>query len=108
MILENIELGKLRGITVAYEDDLYEFAEVVLKIMYSTDKMGRNTISKPTINGLARDYSMICGEKISQNQILDIAKKNGLDGNDGVDFDKGDKRRYEPPKIGLKISDARR
>ena len=50
MASRNLELEKLRGITVAYENDLYEFAEVVLKIMYATDKMSRNTISKPTIN----------------------------------------------------------
>ena len=100
---ENIELNKLKGITVAYENDFFEFATLVLKILYATDKIdGNNTISKPTINGLARNYSIICGYKISQNKILSIAEKNGFDGNDSIDFDMGDHRRYESPKIGSK------
>jgi len=104
MTLETLELNKLRGISIVYENDLYEFAGVVLKITYGVVKMGRKTISKPTINGLVKYYSMICGQKLTQNKILDITKKSGLDGNDTIDFNKGDKRRYEPPRIGSKVS----
>ena len=75
MTLETLELNKLLGISIVYENDLYEFAELVLKIMYSVDKMGRKTISKPTLNGLVQYYSMICGQKLTQNKILDVAKK---------------------------------
>lgn len=92
---ENIELKKLRGITIAYENDLYDFAELVLKIMHSTDKLSRNTVSKPTINGLARDYSSICGGKVSEYEIINIVMKHRLDGNNAIDFDIGDDRRYK-------------
>ena len=64
MTLENLELNDLRGITFFYENDFFEFAELVLKIMYGIDKMGKNIISKPTINGLAGNFSNICGEKV--------------------------------------------
>jgi len=104
MFSENIELNKLKGINLAYDNDLYEFAELVLRINYAIDKRGK-TISKPTINGLARDYSMVCGQKITQNEIVNIAEKNGLDANEAIDFNKGDKRRNEPPKIGQKYSE---
>ncbi len=61
---------------------------------------GTRTISRPTINGLSKQYSWICGEKITSDQIIKIATHHGLKGNDTIDFDKTDKRRYVPPKIG--------
>lgn len=101
---ERIELKKLRGITIACENDLYDFAKVVLKIMHTTDKLSGNTISKPTINGLARDYSTICGQKISQDEVINIVKKHGLEGNQAIDFDKEDERRHKPLKFGETIA----
>ena len=102
--MENLELNDLRGITFFYENDFCEFAELVLKIMYGIDKMGKNRISKPTINGLAGNFSNICGEKVNKHMILSIAKKRGLNGNDTIDFNKGDERRYEQPVFGQKVS----
>ncbi len=97
-----IELSKLTGIKIFYKNDLYEFAKVVLNIMDASDRIKGSTISKPTIHGLAKYYSLICGEKINSDQIVEIAKQYGLNGNDGIDFDKDDKRRYMLPKIGSK------
>ena len=102
--MENIELNNLRGITIFYENDFFDLAEVVLKIMYGIDKMVKNRTSKPTINGLAGNFSNICGEKVNKNMILAIAKKRGLNGNDTIDFNKGDERRYERPVFGQKVS----
>ena len=97
---DHIELNALIGIKIFYENDLYEFAKVVLNIMDASDKIKGSTISRPTIHGLAKYYSWICGEKISSDQVVEIAKQSGLNGNDAIDFDKNDKRRYMPPKIG--------
>jgi len=103
LTLENLELNDLREIAIIYENDFFEFAELVLKIMYGIDKMVKNRISKPTINGLAGNFSNICGEKVNKHMILSIAKKRGLNGNDTIDFNKGDERRYEPPVFGQKV-----
>jgi len=75
MTLKYLELNDLRGITIFYKNDFFDFAEVVLKIMYGIDKMVKNRISKPTINGLAGNFSNICGEKVNKHMILAIAKK---------------------------------
>ena len=101
--MENLELNDLREIAIIYENDFFEFAELVLKIMYGIDKMVKNRISKPTINGLAGNFSNICGEKVNKHMILSIAKKRGLNGNDTIDFNKGDERRYEQPVFGQKV-----
>ena len=103
MTLENLELNDLRGITFFYENDFFECAKVVLKIVYGIEKMDKNIISKPTINGLAGNFSNICGEKVNKHMILSIAKKRGLNGNDTIDFNKGDERRYEQPVFGQKV-----
>lgn len=89
-----IELSKLIGIKVSYENDLYEFAKVVLNIMDASGKMnsGEKTISRPTINGLAQNYSLVCGRKVTSDQIIKIVKKYGIKGNDTVDFDQNDER----------------
>ncbi len=40
----------LKGMSFTYEDDLYEFAEVVLKIMSALDERdGSGRVSRPTI-----------------------------------------------------------
>ncbi|MEA3416633.1 MAG: hypothetical protein U9R02_10860 [Thermodesulfobacteriota bacterium] len=98
------ELSKLRGIKILYENDLYEFAKIVLNIMDASDKMnvGTKTISRPTINGLSKKYSWICGDKITSDQIIKIVMQHGLKGNDSIDFDENDERRYVSPKIGTK------
>ena len=95
-----IEVSKLKGIKIFYENDLYDFAKLVLNIMDASDRYKGSSISKPTINGIANYYSWICGEKISSDQIVEIANQYGLNGNDEIDFDKNDKRRYMQPKIG--------
>ena len=102
--MENLELNDLRGITIIYENDFFEFAELVLKIMYEIDKTVKNRISKPTINGLVGNFSDICGEKVNKHMILSIAKKRGLNGGDIIDFNKGDERRHEQPVFGQKLS----
>jgi len=102
-ISDYLELSKLLGIKVVYENDLYELAKLTLNIMDATGRMSGNNISKPTINGLAGNFSMISSQDISSNQVIEVAKQNGLHGNDVVDFDRGDKRRFVPQKIGSKI-----
>ena len=99
-ISDYLELSRLLGIKIVYENDLYELAKLTLNIMDATGRMSGNYISKPTINGLASNYSMIIGQAISPNQVIEAAKQNGLYGNYGIDFDRGDKKRFVPKKIG--------
>jgi hypothetical protein len=49
-ISDYLELSKLLGIKVVYENDLYELAKLTLNIMDATGRMSGNNISKPTIN----------------------------------------------------------
>jgi hypothetical protein len=66
------EVSKLRGINIAYENDLYDLAKLVLNVMDAIDKMSGkdNTASRPTINGLAGEYSSISGHKISAKLVI--------------------------------------
>jgi hypothetical protein len=83
-----IEIRRLRGIKILYEDDLYELANIVLKIMDATDDLsGGRVISRPTINGLSKQYSFICSDQIHSEQIVDIIAKYGLDIGDIIEFD---------------------
>jgi hypothetical protein len=56
-----IEIDHFRGINIIFENDFYELALVMLKIMDGMQSH-RNVISRPTINGVASKYSLICGE----------------------------------------------
>ena len=102
---DRFELSKLIGIKIFYENDLYEFAKIVLNIMDASDNItnGTRIISRPTISGLAKKYSWICGEKITADQIINIVMQHGLNSNDTIDFDENDKRRYSPQKFTEKI-----
>jgi hypothetical protein len=83
-----VALSRLRGITILYEDDLYELANIVLKIMVATDKLSDiGIMSRPTINGLAKQYSFLCSGKIDSERIGESIVKHGLDLGDIIEFD---------------------
>ena len=83
-----VKLSRLRGIKILYEDDLYELANIVLKIMAAIDKLSEGGImSRPTINGLAKHYCFLCNGKIDSERIVEIIVKHGLDIGDVIEFD---------------------
>ena len=47
-ISDYLELSRLLGIKIVYENDLYELAKLTLNIMDATGRMSGNNISKPT------------------------------------------------------------
>jgi hypothetical protein len=82
-----VEVSRLRGIKILYEDDLYELANIVLKIMDAIDNLSGGVISRPTINGLVKQYSFLCSDQIHPEQVVDIIAKHGLDIGDIIECD---------------------
>ena len=84
----HVPVSRLRGITILYENDLYELANIVLQIMSAADKLSETgIISRPTINGLAKQYSFLCSGKIDSAWISESIAKHGLDMGDIIEFD---------------------
>ena len=48
---DKIGASKLRNISLLFEGDLYDFANLMLKIYDAKDK-GTNTVTRDTVNGL--------------------------------------------------------
>ncbi len=89
-----IEIDYFRGINILFENDFYELALVMLKIMDGMQSY-ENVISRPSINGVASQYSFICGGKIDSKHIVDIVQNhlnNDIDGNETIDFDQSSNR----------------
>jgi hypothetical protein len=83
-----VEVSRLRGISILYDDDLHELANIVLKIMDATGKLSEGgAISRPTINGLAKYYCVLCAGKIDSEKIIEIIGKHGLAMGDIIEFD---------------------
>src|SRR4051812_39595517 len=82
-----VEVSRLRGINILYEDDLYELATIVLKIMDATDSRSGGVISRPTIHGLVKQYSFLCSDQIRPEQVVDIIVKHGLAIGDIIECD---------------------
>ena len=84
-----IEVGYFQGLNILYENDFYELALILLKIMDKA-QTNKNISSRPTINGVAKYYSYICGDKFDSEEIVRIVKnhlKNDVTGNETIDFD---------------------
>ena len=72
---EKIGVKALKGVSVLYQDDIYDLACFLLKLDDAKDK-GTNRRSRYTIYGLATVYSMIAN--VSRGGIIDIFKSHGL------------------------------
>jgi hypothetical protein len=84
----HVAISRLRGITILYENDLYELANIVLKITNAADKLsGIGIVSRPTINGLAKQYSFLCSGKVASERISENIVEHGLDLGDIIEFD---------------------
>jgi len=72
---EQISVEALRKVCILYEGDIYELAQLLLKINDARDKE-TNTISRDTVNGLAAVYRTLAD--IELDRILGVLEKHGL------------------------------
>jgi hypothetical protein len=87
--VDAIPLSKLKGIKVYYEDDLYDVALLILKLMDARAKYeSSNTRSRPTINGLIRDFaSLIDATSPDEETVFSAIEKYNFPLNAGIEFD---------------------
>ena len=57
---DRISVEALKGVSVLYEGDIYELAQLLIKVNAAKDK-GTNRSTRRTINGLATAYSNLAG-----------------------------------------------
>lgn len=80
--LETVSLNDLKGISVLFENDLYELAQLIVKINRAKDEeanrqpTGSRQESMTTLNGLAQYYAILTGA--SSDRIKDSIKQAGL------------------------------
>jgi hypothetical protein len=72
---DKIGVSELRNIGVLFEGDLYDFANLMLKI-YDAKNKGTNTITRDTVNGLVHGYALLA--RVNSNRVLAIIKRYGL------------------------------
>lgn len=72
---DKISVSKLKNLDVLFEDDLYDFANLMLKIYDAKDK-GTNTVTRDTVTGLVNGYALIA--RINPNQVLAVIKRSKL------------------------------
>ncbi len=85
--IEYTDIEQLKGIKIFYENDFYQYAKIVIKIMDAHDEFQRNQnqnnttgISRPTIYGLARRFATTADSYFPEKYVLNILKKHGFTG----------------------------
>ena len=84
-MVDKIGISELRNISVLFESDLYDFANLMLKI-YDAKNKGTNTVTRDTVNGLVHGYALLA--RINSNQVLAVIKKNKLPLGSTIEHDK--------------------
>ena len=74
-IREQISVEALKDVCVLYQGDIYELAQLLLKVNDANDE-GRNTISRHTVNGLASAYCNLT--HVDFDQIIAVFEKHAL------------------------------
>lgn len=81
--LETVSPNDLKGVSVLFENDLYELARLMIKIHRAKDEEAnrqstgsRRVGSMSTLNGLAQSYAYLTGE--SSERIKAIIRQAGL------------------------------
>jgi hypothetical protein len=82
---DKIGVSKLRNISVLFEGDLYDFANLMLKI-YDAKNKGTNTVTRDTVIGLVHSYSLLA--RVNSNQVLAVIKRKGLPLGSTIEHDK--------------------
>lgn len=84
---KKLGVGALKGAGVLYQDDLYDLARVLLK-MYDAREASTGAKVRPTLNGLAKKYSVLMD--IGLDAILRTIENHGLTLDTVLDHDDGD------------------
>ena len=82
---EKIAISKLEGISKLCENDLYDFACLLLRLYDAKDK-NTNCKSRPTLHGLANKYSWLT--EVNSDQIEDMLKEYGFLLGSAIEYDK--------------------
>lgn len=79
-VREQISVEALKSVRVLYKGDIYELAQLLLKVNDERDKASKRhnvpTISRHTVHGLAAAYSYLA--RVEFNQIIGVFEKHGL------------------------------
>lgn len=73
--LEQISVEALKNVCVLYEGDIYELAQLLLKVNDAKDE-GTNTTSRHTVHGLATAYCNLA--QVEFDQIIAVFEEHGL------------------------------
>ena len=82
---DKVRVSELRNIGVLFDGDLYDFANLMLKIYDAKDK-GTNTVSRDTVYGLVHGYALLAC--VNSDQVLAVIKRNGLPLGSTIEHDK--------------------
>ncbi len=80
--LDTISPNDLKGISVLFENDLYELARLMIKVHRAKDEeanrqsTGSRQAAMSTLNGLAQNYAYLTG--MSSDRIKDVIRQAGL------------------------------
>ena len=56
--IQRVPLSRLKGVSVYFEDDLYELASLVLRLYDARKRYeGSSTRTRPTVNGLVKKFA---------------------------------------------------
>jgi hypothetical protein len=72
---EKISVEALKTVSVLYEGDIYELAQLLLKVNDANDKV-THTISRHTVHGLAIAYRTLA--QVEFDRIIGVFEKHGL------------------------------
>lgn len=91
MDTDTVYIDRLKGIKILYEDDFFEYAEVVIKIMDAYGDFQRAQgkiagVARPTVYGLARKFASTANIYFSEKYVLDILKEHGFSGKEVLDI----------------------
>lgn len=86
------DIEQLRGIKIFYEDDFYEYAKVVIKIMdgygvYQREKGEYIGTARPTVYGLARKFASTANLYFSDKYVLGILEQHGFTGKEVLNIE---------------------
>ena len=72
---ERISVEALKGVSVLYEGDVYELAQLLLRVNDAKDK-GTNRTSRHTVHGLASAYCNLAD--VEFENIITVFERHGL------------------------------
>ncbi len=84
-MVDKIRVSELKNVCILYKGDIYDLARLLLKIDDAKDK-GTDTSTRQTINGVARDFTMLSG--MNFEKVEKILEQYDLPFGTTVEYDK--------------------